>query len=170
DGIREKDGIRFGFEMLYYPGFATIEQLVPYVQQAWKEVGIEMQVSSMPYTTMAERMTNGDFVMALCDYGYYTDGSQGWFYRCDAEAPEGANVMHYCNPDYDALDDRQQRELDPAKRRELLIDGSNIIADELPNAPLVFIRNAVTANPRVHNFIPSGFALQWFFPYLWVDA
>ncbi|MFM9108290.1 MAG: ABC transporter substrate-binding protein, partial [Chloroflexota bacterium] len=43
DGIREKDGQPFAFDMTYTEGVATFEQLVPYMQQQWKEIGVDMQ-------------------------------------------------------------------------------------------------------------------------------
>src|SRR5690606_4610371 len=49
DGIREKDGERFSFEFTYEEGIDTFQQLVPYLQQAWREVGIEMTPTAMPY-------------------------------------------------------------------------------------------------------------------------
>ena len=52
-------------------------------------------------------------------------------FRCDSY-DGGFNDMKYCNPECDALDELQLRELDREKRRELLIQQSQIVWDDLP--------------------------------------
>ncbi len=39
DGIRDKDGVKFEWECCTRRVSATYEQQLPYMQQAWKDVG-----------------------------------------------------------------------------------------------------------------------------------
>jgi ABC-type transport system substrate-binding protein len=90
-------------------------------------------------------------------------------FRCDSAPPNGFNAMRYCNPDHDVLDEQQLRELDPEKRREILIQQSNIVNNDAAAGILVFRQNNDAFASRVHNFLPTGFGFYWSFPFIWVD-
>jgi len=77
--------------------------------------------------------------------------------------------VKYCNPEYDKLDDAQRQELDPEKRRDLLIEAANIIAYDVPVEPIVFVSGLVASSPRVHNYFPSGYSSLWSINWTWVE-
>jgi len=172
DGIRVKEGVRFAVEILYTNSSVQNQQLIPYMQQCWKEIGIELTGAAMPFPTMLERLNTGDFTLSLTGFSFTPDGNQGVMYRSDAWYPAGFNIARYANPDYDALDTAQQRELDVAKRRDLLIQASNILAADVPNVPIVFDQSVIASDPRLHNFHPSGYfaASVWQIPWVWREA
>ena len=172
DGIREKDGVRFTVEILYTNSSVQNQQLIPYMQQCWKEIGIELSGAAMPFPTMLERLNVGDFTMSLTGFSFTPDGNQGVMYRSDAMYPAGFNIARYSNPKYDELDSAQQRELDTARRRDLLIQASNILAADVPNVPIVFDQSVIASNPALHNFHPSGYfaASIWQLQWMWRDA
>ncbi|MBA2277088.1 MAG: hypothetical protein H0W06_04930 [Chloroflexia bacterium] len=171
DGIREKDGVRFSFECLFSEGVATYEQQLPYMQQAWREVGIEMIPAAVPFTSLSDAVDTGDFQMAVYGFSWGVDGSQGDMYRCDATPESGGfNTMRYCNERYDELDAQQRVELDPEARLALLLEQTNIVNDEQANGVLLFRQTIMGAQRRVHNFLPNGFAGQtWYMTYAWVE-
>ncbi len=169
DGIREKDGEKFSFEFLYSEGSTVNEQLIPYMQQAWGEIGVEMIPVQQPFPTLVDNQENGTFAASLIGFSWDVTGGQGDMYRCDAVPLAGFNDMRYCNEEYDRLDDLQQRELDPEKRVDILIEQSNIINDEQANSVLVFAKNVVGYQPRLHNFFPNGYGTFWSIPYVWVE-
>ncbi|MGI8406430.1 MAG: hypothetical protein ACR2OE_16995 [Thermomicrobiales bacterium] len=76
-------------------------------------------------------------------------------------------MAFYSNPKYDKLDDEQLRELDPAKRKEMLVEQSNILNHDLPWAPLVYIQSISSSHPRVHNVVPTGIAAWWSLAKVW---
>lgn len=172
DGIREKDGVRFSVEILYTNSSVQNQQLIPYMQQQWKAIGIELNGAAMPFPTMLERLNVGDYTMSLTGFSFTPDGNQGVMYRSDAMYPAGFNIARYSNPKYDALDTAQQRELDVAKRRDLLIQATNILAADVPNVPIVFDKTVTASNPALHNFHPSGYfaASVWQLQWVWRDA
>lgn len=169
DGIREKDGARFSFEFLYSEGSSVNEQLIPYIQQVWREVGVEMIPVAQPFPTLVDNQENGTFAASLIGFSWDVFGSQGDMYRCDAVPLAGFNDMRYCNPRYDELDELQRRELDQEKRIDILIEQTNIVNDEQANSVLVFAKNVVGSQPRVHNFFPNGYSTYWSIQYAWVD-
>jgi peptide/nickel transport system substrate-binding protein len=178
DGVLEKDLNGDGsidedevltFEFIYTEGVAIYEQMVPYMQEAWAAIGVDMVPLAMPFPTLQQRADDGDFGIALYGFVWGPDGGQGIMFRCDSFAPQGFNSMRYCNEEYDALDDMQLRELDPEARVDLLIELSNIVNDDAANGILVFRQEMSGYTTRVHNFFPSGFTFTWTLPYVWVE-
>jgi peptide/nickel transport system substrate-binding protein len=178
DGFREKDlngdgeitddeVLRFNF--IYTRGVGTYDQQVPYMQQAWADVGIDMLPQAVPFPTLQNREETGDFDAVLWGFQWSPDGGQGIMFRCDSTPPNGFNAMRYCNADYDKLDDQQLRELDPEKRREILIQQSNIANNDAAAGILVFRQNNDAYATRTHNFFSTGYGFVWPFPFIWVD-
>ncbi|MGC4104840.1 MAG: ABC transporter substrate-binding protein [Thermomicrobiales bacterium] len=169
DGIRAKDGVRFSFEFIYDDPSAINQQLIPYLQQAWGEVGIEIVPKAMPVPALIDAYMAGTFTAGMLGFEFNIDGNQGGMYRSDATPPSGFNFMGYANPEYDALDDQQLAEIDAEKRRALLIEQSNILAADLPNGPLVFGKGVSAALPRVHNYFSAQYSSIWSMPWIWLS-
>jgi peptide/nickel transport system substrate-binding protein len=169
DGIREKDGVKLSFECFYAEAVATYEQQIPYMQQSWRDVGIEMIPSAIPFPTLIDNAIAGNFQMNVAGFSWSVDGGQGTMFRCDATPPDGFNRMRYCNEEYDALDDQQLRELDVDKRIDLLTQQSNIVNNEAVVGITVFSKGIMGGAPHVHNFIPNGYSDVWWVQYAWVD-
>jgi len=169
DGIREKDGVRFSFEAIYNDTSETFEQQIPYMQQAWREIGIDMLPQPRPFPTVVDNVIAGNFEMALSTFGWNVDGGQGVMFRCDATPPDGFNRMRYCNPRYDELDDQQLRELDVEKRIALITEQTNIINDEAAAGILVYQQRIFGFSPRVHNYFPNAFNSGWCLPWVWLE-
>ncbi|MEA2514987.1 MAG: peptide/nickel transport system substrate-binding protein [Thermomicrobiales bacterium] len=178
DGFREKDLNGDGeftddevlrFDFIYTRGVATYDQQVPYMQEAWAAVGIDMLPQAVPFPTLQSREESGDFDAVLWGFQWSPDAGQGTMFRCDSAPPNGFNAMRYCNPEYDKLDEQQLRELDPEKRREVLIQLANIANNDAAAGILVFRQNNDAFSTRVHNFFPTGYSFYWSFPFIWVD-
>jgi peptide/nickel transport system substrate-binding protein len=165
--ITEDEQLRFDF--IYSEGVAIYEQMVPYMQEAWAEVGIDMLPQAVPFPTLQQRVDDGDYGVALYGFSWSPDGGQGLMFRCDSFAPEGFNSMRYCNEQYDQLDDQQLRTLDDEARRQLQIELSNIANNDAANGILVFRQEQTGYSERVHNFFPTGFGYIWSWPYVWVE-
>jgi len=165
--ITEDEQLRFDF--IYTEGVAIYDQMVPYMQQAWAEVGIDMLPQAIPFPTLSQRVDDGDFGVALYGFTWSPDGGQGLMYRCDAFAPEGFNAMRYCNEQYDQLDTEMSRTLDPEARIALQKDLSNIVNNDAANGVIVFRQRNSGYSVRVHNFFPTGFSFAWTIPYVWVE-
>jgi peptide/nickel transport system substrate-binding protein len=169
DGIREKDGQRLSFEAYYSEGVATYETQIPYMQQAWREVGIEMLPTAIPFPTLLENTDTGNYQMAVQGFSWSVDGGQDPMFASNQTPPNGFNMMHYSNEEYDALVEPSKRELDPEKRIEILIEQSNIVNDDAAIGINVFRKSIMGASPRVHNFFPNGYSNVWWLTRTWLD-
>ena len=170
DGKRVKDGKPFTFEIMYDNTEPTDQQLIPYFQQAWGDLGIDVQAKPLPFPSIIEAVNARDYQMIHSGFGYFApDGNTGLLFRTDAAYPAGYNMAFYSNPEFDKLDDEQLRELDPVKRKKLLVEQSNILNEDLPWAPLTYIHVINATHPRVHNYVATGVASWWSILKVWVE-
>ena len=155
DGIVDKDGRALSFEFLYFSGSPTIDQLVAYIQDAWRAIGVDMTPRSLEFTALIEATTT-DPSYEIAFYGFSWDATfiQDAMFGGD-QYQVGFNDMMYCNPEVDALNDQAKRTFDEAERRELLIEAANIVNDEQPVAVLYFDRGLVAYSDRLQNYFPS---------------
>jgi peptide/nickel transport system substrate-binding protein len=169
DGTVDKDGQEFAFEMIYEEGWPSGEQIAPYLQEAWRAIGVAVTPRPLPFPTLFEAtIVNHDFEMSLNAFYWEPSGSQGLVFRCDSYEA-GFNPMKYCNPTYDELDHQQYRELDSGKRRDMLIEQSNIVWQDLPLGLLAYFDNHVGYNTRLRNLYPTGWGESlWSLPWVWV--
>ena len=170
DGIRKKDGVRFSFECVYAENVDPRRQILTYAQQAWKDIGIEMQPIALPFQSLIDLFDTGEYEMVLNGFSWGVDGGQGDIFRCDAVPPAGFNTMHYCNPRYDELDAQQMAELDVEKRVDLLIEQSNIVNDEVAAGVLLFHTSVFGSRATLHNFLPNGYDEFWSMPWWWTEV
>jgi len=138
---------------------------VTYLQQAWKEVGLDIQPSGIPQTTLIDRLFANDFQLSLLGITW-TDEDQGTFLRTGV----GFNLSHYSNPEYDKLNDEQLVEMNEEKRMALIIEQSNILNDDVALGIMYFTKAATASSPKVHNLKPNAYGSYWSIGYVWVNA
>jgi len=170
DGIRVKDGTRFSFECIYSNGDPTYEVQIPYMQQAWRDIGVEMLPSTFPIGTIFDRFNAADFQLGVMSFAWGSTGSQEYMFGCDYAPPHGFNQMRYCNPDYDALIVPSKTALVAEQRVDILIEMANIVNDDAAVGATVFRKSVVGGAPRVHNFFPTGISEIGWLTRAWVDA
>ena len=170
DGIREKDGQKLTMEVIYSEGTATYPVQIPYMQDAWREVGIEAVTSAIPFQTLLDDTDAGNYGVCVQGFQWSIDGGQDAMFWSEMTPPNGFNSMRYSNPDYDALVIPSKTEVDPEKRIEILTEMSNIVNDDVAVGINVFRQNIMAASPVVHNFFPNGYGAFWWINKAWVDA
>ncbi len=80
------------------------------------------------------------------------------------------NLAGYSNPRVDDLMAQQDREQDPAKRRQMLWDIQRVLLTETPMMPLFFIKNVRALRPEVNNYKAGPLHIQNFdFSEIWLD-
>lgn len=170
DGIREKDGVPMTFEVLYTEGVATYTQQLPYMQEAWREVGLDPVLRAVPFQTLLDTVDAYEHQAVVWGFNWSPDGGQGVMFRCDALRPQGFNSFEYCNPEYDELDTQAEKTLDPDARVDLLIEASNIVNDQAVAGILVFRQTTTGIRNTLHNFYPNGYVYLWSLPWVWTEV
>jgi peptide/nickel transport system substrate-binding protein len=160
DGIVEMDGEPLAFELLYGSGSPTSDQVVAYMQDAWRAVGIDMTPRALEFPALIEATTtNLDWDVAL--YGFLWDATfiQDAMFGC-AQYQVGFNDMKYCNPELDEINAEAKRTFDEDARRELLIQATNIVNDDQPATIMHFPQAHAAYNESLQNYIPSTWGVD----------
>jgi peptide/nickel transport system substrate-binding protein len=167
DGIVDKSGQPFSFELIYRSGSPTNDQLVAYMQDAWRDVGVEVIPRALEFPALVETIS-GDhtFDMALISFSWDASFIQEAMFACD-QYEGGFNVVKYCNEQVDAIFDEAERTFELEARRALLIQATNLINGDLPVAVLYFGTISVGYSDRLQNFKPTAWGMD---PrYLWIQ-
>jgi peptide/nickel transport system substrate-binding protein len=167
DGIVDKDGQSLSVEFLYASGIPTNDQLAAYLQDAWREIGVEITPRALEFPALIEATTtNPTFEIAL--YSFFWDATfiQDAMFGCD-QYQVGFNDMKYCNEELDAINDEARRTFDEDARRELLIEASNIVNDDQPVGIMYFRQDHYAYQDRLQNYIPSTWEND--LRYAWIE-
>jgi peptide/nickel transport system substrate-binding protein len=167
DGILDKNGQPFSFEMIYGSGSPTVDQLIAYMQDAWQAIGVEMTPRALEFSALVDILTGDhDFEVALLGFGWDTTYIQDAMFGCD-QYEGGFNIVKYCNEQVDALNDEAERTFDEDSRRELMIEATNIVNDELPVAVMHFSKANIGFSARLQNFKPGPGGVDM--AYVWIQ-
>ena len=170
DGIRERDGERLSFEIMYAAGSATTDQIVVAVQDYWAAIGVDARPNPVDFDTVLvpALTTTFDFDIALLGFNWDPTGDQTAMFHTRSHGA-GFNAGSYSNPEYDELADAANVELDPERQIQLQTEATNIINEDLPVGVLWFRQDRTGYNVRMHNFTPVGGQLLWSMPWVWVE-
>ena len=168
DGIVDMNGEPLSFELVYGSGSPTIDQLVAYMQDAWGEIGIDVQPRAMEFAAMVDVLTTSrDFEMALLGFSWDASFIQDSMFGCNQVPPGGFNFVSYCNEEVDALNEEATRTFDEKARRELVIEATNIVNEELPVAVMFFSKANIGYRDVLQNFAPNSWGVD--LNYVWIQ-
>lgn len=166
DGILEKDGTPFSFEVLYTAGSPTFDQEVAYMQDAWRQVGVEAQPTALEFAALVDTITGEhNFAMAFLGFGWDATYIQDLMFGCN-QYEGGFNIVRYCNPTLDEINAEAKRTLELEPRRELVIQATDLINEDLPVAVLHFSNANIGYNSRLQNYQPTAWGVD--LTYVWV--
>jgi peptide/nickel transport system substrate-binding protein len=122
------------------------------LQAMWAEAGITVNLQTQENVTMLQSGRKGDFE------AYFTfwsgrpdpDGNVFSFTTC-----KGAqNDSHYCNPEVDALLTKARQVADPAERKKLYDQATELMLRDMPRLILWHRRVFTASSTRVQGFTP----------------
>jgi peptide/nickel transport system substrate-binding protein len=113
------------------------------VQQQLRRVGINLKINVYEYAAQRVLIESGQYSFdPFMGSDFYVDPATTYRTElaCGADPRKRAsNFSGYCDKDMDALFDKAETELDPAKRRELIRQIVTKKEQDLPIVPLVFV-------------------------------
>mgnify|MGYP002620427979 FL=1 len=142
DGIRQKDGVRLSFENSTTSGNHLREQVQQFMQQTFREIGVEMTISNLPAAVIwGEFWVQSQFDSVIVGItfliGADPDVTNRFHSRAiPAQGGRGSNNSQYVNPEVDALLEEGTRTFDPEARREIYTQVQEHIRRDLPFLPL----------------------------------
>lgn len=133
DGILEKDGKRFSFELKTNQGNKTREDIVVLLQEQLKEVGIEAKPKIVEFSALIADIDPGvwDFDAIVLGWALAVDPDPSGIFHTK-EIEQGLNFIGYSNPELDELMDKQLQERDKEKRTQQIGEIQAKLAEEQP--------------------------------------
>ncbi|HXV14948.1 MAG TPA: peptide-binding protein [Candidatus Krumholzibacteria bacterium] len=172
DGIRDKNGQKFEFELLHAHGSNTAAQLSQLFQEECGKTGIRVNIRQIEASTFFDRVDKSDFSAAILGWRLDLDPDVFDTFHSAMTPPNGLNHVHYSNPHVDSLLVAGRSEFDQAKRQRIYHQVHRLIHED---QPYTFINTVPDKRPiakRIH-----GVKFGWngpydFWPgasYWWVD-
>src|SRR5579884_4001579 len=141
-GIREKNGVRLSFSNSTTAGNHVREQAQSYLQQTWKEIGVEMTIKNMPAAVVwGSYWINSqyDTVMVGNDFMSGPDPDATIYFDSQdipAKGGSGSNSMQYQNPKVDALLEQGARTVQREQRKPMYLQIQQMLRNDLPFLPI----------------------------------
>ncbi|MFC4811004.1 ABC transporter substrate-binding protein [Paenibacillus sp. GCM10023250] len=133
DGILEKDGHRFSFELQYNAGNARREQVAAVVQQNLKDVGIEVVPKAIDFSAWIDQnVTPGKFEAILLGWSLSNPDPDGESIFSSKYFPPGQNSGWYKNTKLDELWVKGYSTVDQNERKAAYAEVAKEISTDLP--------------------------------------
>lgn len=133
-----------------------------YLQQAWAELGIDLQVNIVEWSSFTPMRRNGEFDAARNGWvGDYSDPSNmiELFYTTN-----GNNDGKFSNADFDAAIELSRTTLDAAERSKALHDAEDIMMEEAACIPIAYYNDFWLQSDKITGSWHSAYG-YWYFMY-----
>lgn len=154
DGVLDKDGKPFAFELLTNTGNQARTDATVMMQDQVKKVGIRVMPRQVEFNTLAELTVNGKFDAMMM--GYTIDTSLDMRSNFHSESvQEGSNYPRYRNPEMDRLLEVAASQPDILAERPYLNQIQQIVHRDQPLTFLWESQRLTAVNKRVRNVRPT---------------
>ena len=174
DGIRAKDGVKLAFTCSTTAGNHIREQVQQYMQQSFKDIGVEMTISNLPPAVMWGdywMLSKFDSVIVGLDFLTGPDPDTSDFFRSTSSAAKGGsgqNTWQFVNKDVDDLLAKGGSLFVPEERKAVYLRIQEIMRKELPLLPLFQYatvrghkQGVENVKPNVNNRIDTWNVATW---------
>ena len=128
-----------------------------FYQEQWKQaLGIQVEITPMPFKARLQAMQDGNFDIVFA--GWSPDYNDAMTYLDLFTSTNGNNYGKYESAEYDKLIADAMKEVDPAKRQDLLIQAETLLVKtDAPIFPLYFSAKAYVASGKLQGMTRTGF-------------
>lgn len=161
DGVRAKDGVKLAFTCSTTAGNHIREQVQQYMQQSFKDIGVEMTISNLPPAVMWGdywMLSKFDSVIVGLDFLTGPDPDTSDFFRSTssgAKGGSGQNTWQFVNKDVDDLLAKGGSLFVPEERKAVYLKIQEIMRKELPLLPLFQYATVRGHKQGVENVTPN---------------
>jgi peptide/nickel transport system substrate-binding protein len=169
DGVRVRDGKRLGFEIANIGGEQERVQVLSFIQQQWKQIGVDARIRTVDVGQMWGRMLpQRQFEMAYSYTGRLPDPDMSTHYL-SPELKPSTNFPGYSNPEVDRLLLAASATVDRDKRRAAYRRVQEIVADDTVHLFLYWLNVNTVLNKRIQGYKAApGYVEFWNADEWWV--
>jgi peptide/nickel transport system substrate-binding protein len=168
DGVIDKDGLPYRFEILTNQGNDERLDAVVMIKEHLSRVGIEVEVRSMEWNAMTDRLYDHDFEAAISAWGMPTTLNPRYAFH--SESMDGAeNFSSYSNPELDELIERFEGMADVEEAEPILHEMQQIVHRDLPMTYLWESQRILGTTQRLRDLNPNLLGTFWFLDQAWLE-
>lgn len=162
DGYRYKDGKKLSLVFMTTAGDKTREAVQVYLQNQWKQVGVEVMIKNEPGRVFfGETTKKRRFEMAMYAWTATTENNprstlHSEMVPTDKNGWSGQNFPGLRSEKMDKLIEEMDGQFNPKKRIELAAEMQKIYTDELPVIPLYYRTDNAVIPKNLKNFKITG--------------
>jgi oligopeptide transport system substrate-binding protein len=148
----------------YYPDDGDWDARAMWLRdQFFQVLGVELILTPVSWDELVAMQESPETWPAMADTGWYSDlpDPHDWITMWTCGSPFFAENVGYCNPEYDALVARVDREMDPDERIRLAEEAQRLL---LADAPAIFgftFPQIFLVNPHLVGYNPSAPNQYW---------
>ena len=161
DGIRAKDGVKLSFTCSTTAGNHIREQVQQYMQQSFKDLGVEMTISNLPPAVMwGEYWMQSKFDTVIVGLNFLTgsDPDTSDYFSAKAipaKGGAGQNTWQFENAEVDTLLAKGGALFVPEERKAVYQNIQSVMRKELPFLPLFQYATVRGHKKGVENVVPN---------------
>lgn len=170
DGILEKDGKPFIFEIVTNQGNETRQKCAEIIQRQLKEVGIEVKIRILEWSAFVNDFVNKRrFDAVILGWTIPLDPDAYDVWHSSKTAPEELNFISYKNPEADEMLEKGRSTFDQKQRKKCYDRFQEILTEDQPYTFLYVPEALVIINKRFRGVEPAPIGLEhnfikWYVP------
>lgn len=166
DGIRDKDGTAFRFELLITNTNPITERIATVFQNELQRAGIQMTIRPLEWASFLQSVDARRFDACILGWSMPPDSDpyQVWH---STMAEQGSNYVAFLNPEADRLMEQARLEFDRDKRIALYHRFHEILHEEQPYTFMFCSQSLLAVDRRVHGIVMYPYgpdAREWWVP------
>jgi len=170
DGIVERDGRPFEFQIISNIGNEIREKTAVVIQQRLREIGVKANLKFLEWSTFInEFVDKRRFQVVILGWSIGMDPDQYDIWHSSKTGEKEFNFVSYANPRVDALLEAGRRSFDIAERKAAYDEIQRILAADLPYIFLYVPDALPIIHKRFHGIRPSPIGIgynqiRWYVP------
>jgi peptide/nickel transport system substrate-binding protein len=169
DGVRVREGKRLSFELANIGGEQERVQVLSFIQQQWRQIGVEARIRTVDVGTMWGRMLpRREFEMAYSYTGRLPDPDMSSHYLSPELKPT-TNFPGYSRAEVDRLLLAAAGTVDRDRRKAAYLQVQELVADDVVHLFLYWLNANTVLARRVQGYRPApGYNEFWNADEWWV--
>jgi peptide/nickel transport system substrate-binding protein len=168
DGVIDKDGVPFAFELVANQGNQERIDAVVMAQEQLRRVGIDARPRVMEFNTMAQKLTEGSFEAMIFGWGMPTTLDLRYAFH-SSEIGGGSNFGGYSNPEVDRGIEEIEKLPEIAEAEPILHRLQQIIHQDQPMTFLWQSQRVNGVDRRLHGLDENLLATTWSLRHWWLE-
>ncbi|HOU50609.1 MAG: peptide-binding protein [Smithella sp.] len=170
EGILEKNGKPFVFEIVTNQGNETRQKCAEIIQRQLKEVGIDVKIRILEWSSFVTDFINKRrFDAVIMGWTIPLDPDAYDVWHSSKTAPEELNFVSYNNPEVDEMLEKGRSTFDQKERKKYYDRFQEILAEDQPYTFLYVPDALVIINKRFRGIEPAPLGLEhnfikWYVP------